>query len=143
MIVYAEVEELGRTAPFAELVDAFDPGRAALSQITIGETALLDEITEDLKTCTSDISFDLRAALDVNVFRELHVVKGEADLIIFSCIAADLERRFAASDVAPSIFVTRNSRDFGRDAKGFLREYSCDVFTSYDAAVGRLRTILP
>jgi len=138
-----QVEELGRTAPFAEFVDAFDPGRVALSKITIGEAALLDEITADLEACTSSIPFDLTAALDVNVFRELNVIKGEADLIVFSSVAADLEKRMIAGDVAPSIFVTRNSRDFGRNAKGVFRKYACDLFTSYDSAVGRLRTILP
>ena len=138
-----QVEELGRTVPFGEFMEAFAPARATLSNITITETALLEEIIGALAACSSDIPLDRTAALDVTVFRDLRLIKGDADLIIFSCIAADLEKRFAAGDVAPSIFVTRNSRDFGRDAKGFLRKYACDVFTSYDAAVGRLRALLP
>ncbi len=71
------------------------------------------------------------------VFRAVKVLSGDGDLLIFASIMRDLVLRQSAGDVRPSCFVTMDA-EF-RSAKTFLKPYSCDLLTSYSAAVARLK----
>jgi hypothetical protein len=139
----AEVTELGRMRPFANVVDPLVSAGAVLTNVTATESALLDDVAGELDACTSDIPFDRRASWDLEIFRMVRLLKGDGDLIILSCVMSDLEKRANSGDDARSIFVTRNSRDFRDELRPYLRARSCDLLTSYDAAVSRLRTLLP
>ncbi|HYI09655.1 MAG TPA: hypothetical protein VEK57_11380 [Thermoanaerobaculia bacterium] len=128
--------------PFAGMVDVLETALSALRNATESKIALLEEKIRDLEPAAVYLPLTHNAVESVQVFRAIRVTSGEDDLLIFSSVMSDLEDRQEAGDVSPSIFVTRNSRDFSDHARSLLSIYSCDLFTSYDAAVGRLRSEL-
>jgi hypothetical protein len=110
--VISEMGELKRRRPFAAMATVFEGAPAVLTEVTAAETALLNDVIKELDDCTSDIPFDRRASWDLEIFRMVRLVNGEGDLIILACVMSDLDKRANSGDAAPSIFVTRNSKDF-------------------------------
>lgn len=65
------------------------------------------------------------------------VLTGDGDLLNFASIIRDLDLRKSGGDAAPSVFITGDT-DYA-NVRPFLQPYSCDLLTSYSAAVARLK----
>jgi multidrug efflux pump subunit AcrA (membrane-fusion protein) len=140
--IQQQIRDFRRMSPFAELVGVLENARSALSNAIESQIARLEVTIRELEPAVIYLPLTHNAVQSVQVFRAIKVASGEDDLLIFSCVMSDLKERQDAGDVTPSIFMTRNSRDFSDNARQLLSIYSCDLFTSYTAAVGRLRSEL-
>ena len=58
-------------------------------------------------------------------------------VLIFAPIMSDLVLRKNAGDMSASVFITGDA-DFA-NVRHWLQPYSCDLLTSYSAAVARLK----
>lgn len=137
-----QIREFRRMRPFSQRVEALEAALTALSDVNERKIALLEAVIDDLASTVRYIPL-IHDAIDlVRVFRGMKVLAGEGDLLIFASVMSELIERQRSGDNAPSLFLTRNTRDFTDHARDLLAQYSCDLFTSYDAAVGRLRSEL-
>lgn len=97
----------------------------------------VDRLTRELFRLAKFLPLDFDALGTSYLLRDLKVISGDADLFILGSIVQDLDRRKAAGDTAPSLFISGDA-DFA-DARHWLQPYSCDLLTSYSAAVARLK----
>lgn len=107
---------------------------------TIREGTQLNSLAEELFRVARFLPLDFKALDNAYFLRSLKVLTGDADLFILASIIRDLDLRKANGDTSPSLFITGDA-DF-TNAKTWLNPYSCDLLTSYSAAVGRLKAQL-
>lgn len=100
----------------------------------------MDDVAQELFHVAKFVPLDFEALEHAYRLRELKALTGDADLFILASIIRDLDVRKSQGDTAPSLFVTGDA-DFA-NAKTYLQPYSCDLLTSYSAAVGRLKAQL-
>ena len=107
---------------------------------TLREGDQLKALALDLFRVATFLPLDFEALEITYRLRSLKVLTGDADLFILASIIRDLDVRKSQGDTSPSLFVTGDA-DFA-NAKTYLQPYSCDLLTSYSAAVGRLKAEL-
>lgn len=120
---------------------AYELAQSGLREWTRHEGKQVEALTQELFALAKFVSLDFEALEHASRLREAKVVSGEADLFIVASIIRDLEVRASSNDRARSLFVTGDT-DFAK-AKRHLRPYSCDLLTSYSAAVARLKGSSP
>jgi hypothetical protein len=101
----------------------------------------LSVLTEELSRIAAIIPLDGDVLALSERFRALEVLTGDGDLLNFASIMRDLELQKFNGETAPSMFITGDA-DFGNVRK-HIRPYSCDLLTSYSAAVARLKGSSP
>lgn len=122
----------------AEDVPALESAQQSLRLWTAREAEQLDGLLRRLLYGqVKFVSLDHEGLQIEETLRPVKVLSGYGDLLILACILRDLVRRRNAGDTSPSFFVTSDA-DF-RGAASFFRPYSCDLLTSYSAAVARLK----
>jgi hypothetical protein len=110
----------------------------ALSISNEDEHGRMIEVIRELYDIASFIPLDKSAIQLAEFVQSAGSVSGDGDLLIFGSILRDFTDR---REKGASLFVTRD-RGFGARASSWLRPWSCDLITSYDAAVGRLNEAL-
>ena len=118
-------------------IETYDSAERSLRAWTEREAAGITAMLVRLYRQVTFISLDLDTLTTAELFRAVKVLNGDGDLLMFASVVHDLEQRKRRGDTAPSLFVTGDT-DFER-AKPYLRPYSCDLLTSYSAAVARLK----
>jgi hypothetical protein len=124
-----------------EDVATIESAREALQSWTDREAEQINDVMRRLLYGrVTFISLDRAALHNDEIFRAVKVLPGDGDLLIFACVMTDLVLRRSTGDTATSLFVTGGT-DF-LNAKIHFKPYSCDLLTSYSAAVGRLKAQL-
>lgn len=122
---------------FAPEVEIYHRATEALRARTEHEAQAIDALLVELRLFVRIIPLDHDTFGEVDLFRSMKVLKGDGDLLIFGSIINDLWNRNVQHDNARSLFVTDDG-DF-LSTKPYLARYSCDLLTSYTAAVARLK----
>jgi len=133
---YRDVDRL-RTP---EIADLYLESAKELERTPRNERTRLSLVIEELFRSATFIALDHEVVKLSEHFRTSKVLSGDGDLLIFASIIRDLELRKSNGDTSPSLLVTGDA-DFGNGRK-WLKPYSCDLLTSYSAAVGRLKAQL-
>lgn len=108
---------------------------------TLREGEQMGRLTQELLRVAIFVPLDFESLEHAYRLRALKILTGDADSFILASIIRDLEVRISAGDVTRSLFVTGDT-DFMR-ARPYLAPYSCDLLTSYSAAVARLKGSSP
>lgn len=113
----------------------------ALRAATEREAQQINSLIAGLYRLVKVVALDHEALWNAETFRAVKVLRGDGDIFVFASILRDLDLRRKTGDMAPSMFVTGDA-DF-RNTTSFLTPYSCDLLTSYSAAVARLKVHIP
>ena len=101
------------------------------------EGAQLELVTQTLRRIATFLPLDADTLDTVYILRYHRVIPGDADLFILGSVIEDLSRRELQGDKSRSMFIS-GDRDF-LAAGDWLTMYSCELLTSYSAAVARLK----
>ena len=121
--------------------DTYALAEAALRAATEREAEQINSLIVGLYRQVKILPLDAEALSNVEVFRAVNLLRGDGDVFIFASVMRDLTLRRSTGDTAPSLFITGDT-DF-RNTTHFLSVFSCDLLTSYSAAVARLKGLVP
>jgi hypothetical protein len=120
-----------------DVADLYRTSAKELKSTASNERNRLEAVSKELLRTAELVPLDREIIRLSERFRALEVLTGDADLLIFASVMRDLEQRKTAGDTSPSLFITGDA-DFGNVRK-WLKPYTCDLLTSYSAAVARLK----
>jgi hypothetical protein len=120
-----------------DLADLYLTAAQHLKNSADVERQYLMSLSEELLHLATILPTDREVLLHSERFRIAKVLTGDGDLLNFASIIRDLDLRKSGGDVAQSMFITGDA-DFA-NVRQWLQPYSCDLLTSYSAAVARLK----
>lgn len=133
----AQREDANRHSVSASDAQTYRLAEEALRAAGDREAEQINSLIAGLYRVVKIVALDDDVLRNVELYRAVKVLHGEGDVVVFASIMRDLESRKRLGDTAPSMFITFDS-DF-RNTAFYLRPYSCDLLTSYSAAVARLK----
>jgi len=94
----------------------------------------LEDLRREVTETARVLPLDVATLVDAQQLMNNGVIEQEPDAIMLASVLRDL-----GSGAAPSLFINRNSRDFGPDVKRLLRPLLCQLISTFTDGLGRLR----
>ena len=94
----------------------------------------LEDLRREVTEIARVLPLDVATLVNAQQLMSDGVIEQEPDAIMLASVLRDL-----GSGAAPSLFINRNSRDFGPDVKHLLRPLACQLLSTFVDGLGRLR----